>query len=199
MIQNNAIIILAGGASTRLGQSKQLLKKGNYTFLENTIAAALKTDSTIYVVLGANAHAHRKVINHLSVTIIEDINWSKGMGHTLKTGLKAALQENPSLTSVMVLVCDQPALSGEYLQQLLNLFNKSNKLIAASSYDSTLGVPAIFQQILFDSIFQLPDEAGAKRLLAQYPKDIESIKFQDGEIDIDTPKDYELWLKKVAN
>jgi molybdenum cofactor cytidylyltransferase len=76
------------------------------------------------------------------------------------------------------------------VSQLIAALAETGKPIVASSYADTLGVPALFDRSCFDDLLALPDDSGAKSLIAARPNDIAAIPFEKGAIDIDTPEDW---------
>jgi len=183
------ILILAAGNSSRLGQSKQLVEIGGTPLLRKSVEVALQTKYPVLVVLGANADAHQKVIADLKTSVVTNHNWQSGMGSSLKTGLNSLLHANAELQAVMILVCDQPFLTETHLQKLISEFQKQPQAIIASAYANVVGVPAIFKKDFFSELLQLPDDAGARKIIQQFADQVYAIHFEGGEIDIDIPQD----------
>jgi len=185
-----AIIILAAGSSSRLGQSKQLITINGKSLLEKTTRAALDSGAqTVMVVLGNQASVHKKIIEALPVNIAVAENWSAGMGASLKVGLLALLEDYPATEAIIVTVCDQPYLTAEHLKKLISTYINTASEIVASHYNNTKGVPALFHKSLFQKLFQLEDDEGARKIIRQHEGTMELVLFQKGEIDIDTPED----------
>jgi molybdenum cofactor cytidylyltransferase len=193
---NSAIIILAAGSSSRMGQSKQLLEIGNTSLLRKTALTALACGiKNNYVVLGANADAHKTTITDLPAEIVINDEWTRGMGSSLKKGLNAAASAFPGLVGVLILVCDQPALTSQHLSNILKKCAEGQKGIIASNYKGTIGVPAFFTKQFFEKLNALDDQHGAKKIIEKYPNEVESIEFPGGEIDLDKIEDYHQFLK----
>ncbi len=185
------IILLAAGSSSRMGQSKQLLKIREVAMLVHSTTIALESGiDPVVVVLGANEEEHRKALEYLTVHIVMNHRWENGMGGSLKEGLTYLLQKKPTINAVMVMVCDQPLLTGEHLKKIRENYLQSGKPIVASQYSGTLGVPVLFHKTLFSEILALPDDQGAKKIIQQHPHDTLAIDFPAGSIDLDTPDDY---------
>lgn len=190
-----AIILLAAGPSSRMGQSKQQLLIEGKSLLIRSVEIASKSDvGKVVVVLGFDEEAHRKILNDLSVQVIFNSHWQTGMGSSLKAGLKHVLTTNPKTDSVIVMVCDQPLLTSTHLNSLIQKYRKTNALLVASSYSDTNGVPALFNHQLFDEILNLSDEHAAKKIIQKHP--VETIDFPEGAIDLDTPEDYKTFLQQ---
>ena len=185
-----AALILAAGSSSRLGQPKQLLKVNDVPLLSKTLQAARDAGfARIVVVLGSNYQEHKSVIENLPVEIVFHTDWAKGMGSSLKAGLKKILENHPKTEAVVVTVCDQPHLSGSHLKALLNKYHVSHARVVASKYNNTLGVPALFDQSLFEDLLQVADGQGAKVVIQKQTNQVEFVDWPEGNIDIDTPAD----------
>jgi molybdenum cofactor cytidylyltransferase len=189
------IILLAAGSSSRMGKPKQQLLIEGKSLLIHSVEIAIKSDvGKVVVVLGSDEEAHRKILNDLSVQVILNPQWQSGMGSSLKAGLKHVLATNPETDAVIVMVCDQPLLTSNHLNSLIQKYRKTNALLVASAYSNTNGVPALFHHQLFDEILNLSDEHGAKKIIQKHQAEV--VDFPDGAIDLDTPDDYKTFLEQ---
>jgi molybdenum cofactor cytidylyltransferase len=187
---NGALLILAAGNSSRLGQSKQLVKtsKGQTLLNEAIDIATASQLGEVYVILGSDYKKHSASINS-TVQVIENSNWSSGMGSSLKVGLSRAISDNSALHFIIISVCDQPHLQTENLLNLYQKFETADKPIVASRYMEGFGVPVLFSSELFGDLLQLGDSEGALKLLKANLDKVEFVDFEKGNIDIDTPDD----------
>lgn len=186
-----AIIILAAGASSRLGKSKQLIQYKGENLLGRICKAALQSKAeTCLVVLGSNASVHREVILYTNLSITENQNWAKGMGHSIKHGLAYLLQsEKPD--ALIISVCDQPFLESTLFNELIAVHQLHQDKIIASRYNKTIGVPVLFPKNYFDALLKIPDDAGAKEVVQGNRDSVIAIPFEAGAVDIDYPEDLE--------
>ncbi len=190
-----SIILLAAGSSSRLGQSKQLVLVDGKTLLAKSALAALESGvDRVIVVLGANASAHKKAIESLPVDFVINKEWAKGMGNSLKKGLNHLISLYPQTEAVIIMVCDQPYLTGAHLITLITTYKKNRSELVASTYNQTIGVPALFNRSLFDQLLELEDAQGARKIIQHYKGNIDKIPLVHGEIDIDTPEDLQNML-----
>ncbi|MBK5280210.1 MAG: nucleotidyltransferase family protein [Bacteroidia bacterium] len=186
------IILLAAGSSFRMGQSKQLLEiGGEQLLLKSTRTALLSKANKVIVVLGANEVAHRKIIKEMPVDIIVNPDWQYGMGSSIKKGLQELLQIIPQMEAVIVMVCDQPLLTTDHLNKIIQKFENTQNQIIASHYSDTAGVPALFGKSLFEKLVKVDNETGAKKIIQEHKAIVQTIDFPDGEIDLDTLDDYQ--------
>jgi len=189
------IIILAAGASTRMGQSKQLLLVDGKSLLLRaaTIALEANAQKTI-IVLGAGETQHRSALTSLPIEIVVNTEWNKGMGSSIKTGLQY-LQEQPSnIDEIIIMVCDQPYVTADHLKVLQKKSVDTDKQIVASFYNGSPGVPALFKKTIFPQLLSLDDAHGAKRIIQRNEAITELIAFPKGSVDLDTPEDYRNFL-----
>lgn len=191
-----AILILAAGASQRMGKIKQLLPWKNTTLLGNAIAQAKGIKSiAIFVVLGANACEIKEEIDFTDIQILENLNWKNGLGSSLAISVSEIDKLYVNYNTLLVILADQPLIDTKYLENLLVLFNTSGKKIAATQYKNGVGVPAIFSDHYFEALKKLNVDFGAKALLKKYIEDVASNSPKGKEKDVDTWEDYQNLIK----
>lgn len=194
---NSGAIILAAGSSSRMGQSKQMLDIHGEKLLRKTVHTFVEASvSPIAVVLGADEKAHRELLTDLPIHIVLNPNWRRGMGSSLKAGLSYLLSVDPSMSAVMVSVCDQPLLSADIIVGLIKKYQQEHKPIVASRYSGVPGVPVLFDAAYFERLASLPDNQGAKKIILENPSDVSVVPFPGGEIDLDTMEDYEGFVNR---
>ncbi len=200
---NLGILILAAGESKRLGSPKQLLDWNGETLLQKSISTAkelssnLHIQSNIYIVLGAKYEELVQKIHDDTVVICHNEQWFTGIGSSIQCGMEA-ITTNVNVDSVLIILCDQPFITSEHLQKLVEQFSLSSKGIIATGYSGINGVPAIFSKKYFAELLMLRSEQGAKKLIEKNLSDFVTIIFEDAKIDIDTMEDYNnaLYLEK---
>jgi len=190
-VSSVGVVILAAGASTRMGTPKQLLQYQGRSFLHHVtdIAVNSKCDP-IVVILGACADQIRPEVASFPVHIVVNPHWPRGMGSSLRVGIATLQGRSPDLEAAIVLLCDQPFISIQLIHQLIEVYYATSVPIVASSYAGTLGVPALFQCCLFPALLTLKADQGAKYLMKKYAVQTAYVPFSQGAIDIDTPEDY---------
>ncbi len=194
---NIGIILLAAGSSSRMGQPKQLLLiDGEALLIKSAKAAILSRANKVVVVLGSNYQMHKQIIKDLPLEIIENTEWTKGMGNSLKKGLTFLMDQQTKLDGVIVSVCDQPFLSTININNLIDRYEQTRSLIIASHYGNIKGVPALFDTSLFEHVLQLNDQQGAKKIIEQHQSNIDTVEFPKGIIDLDFPEDYRRLILK---
>ncbi|HEY5692018.1 MAG TPA: nucleotidyltransferase family protein [Cyclobacteriaceae bacterium] len=191
---NIPILLLAAGSSSRMGQSKQLLSISGKTLIRRIAEVCLSSNTgKVVVVLGANENVHKKEIQDLPVEIISNPDWDKGMGTSIKAGVKFVASRLPTSAGVIISVCDQPHLTAKHLIGLTEQFASNKKLIIASTYAGVQGVPALFDAFYFNALLQLANEGGARKIIQKYSHAIVDFPFPEGAIDLDTMTDYNIF------
>jgi molybdenum cofactor cytidylyltransferase len=186
-----AAIVLAAGASRRLGQPKQLLMHGGETLLGRAIRLANEAGATpVLTVLGAHSEiiCASVVWNH-AIAVING-HWEQGIATSIHAGLDSLDAAAPGAKATLILSCDQPRLTAGHLRALIESFAAQNEpSIVASAYAGVLGVPAVFPRLVFPDLLALRSDKGARALLAQPPCPLIALPFPGGEVDVDEPAD----------
>ena len=186
------IIILAAGNSSRLGHAKQLLTFKGKTLLRHVVDEALEVaDAHTIVVLGAESETLLGELEDSKAVTCYNAQWSSGMSGSIHVGLKKLLELQPESNCCIIAVCDQPFISAEVFNNLIQMFQTSSCSIIASAYADTAGTPVLFSNALFPDLFRLEGQEGAKKLLNQYKQELRLLAFDKGKIDIDTEADYD--------
>ena len=194
-----SIIILAAGASERLGKPKQLLRFEKTTLLERIAQIALKTEFETVIVLGANAEMIRASLENVSVRIAVNENWRTGMSSSIIKGLKKSLETNPDLAGVILLLCDQPFVTEENISKLVETQKETGKPIVASSYENTIGVPTLFMREVFDELLKLKGDTGAKPLIKRRAENLAKVNAPEAAFDVDTAEDFEALKRRATD
>src|SRR3569833_386676 len=129
-----ALIILAAGESARLGQPKQNLVFAGQTILERAIETGLKSDcNPVIVILGANADRIKISNKDLRLKIIPNPVWKEGMSTSIRAGI-SEIGKIGSVTGVIIMLCDQPFVTPELLNDLRLKNIETGKPLIACRY-----------------------------------------------------------------
>jgi molybdenum cofactor cytidylyltransferase len=190
------IIILAAGASTRMGQPKQLLAYNDANLMQHAIDEALAAGSQqVIVVLGSGGEKISEQINKKQANVLYNKNWQEGIASSIRAGLQQSLLLSANVDAVILMVCDQPYVNAALLRNLVSQHIESGKHIVASQYKDTLGTPVLFHKTLFPQLLKLTGDTGAKKILMESKEQVQAVRFPLGDIDIDHMADYEMLLQ----
>lgn len=189
--ESTVAVILAAGASTRMGCVKQLLTLGAQTLLSHAILQARKANfDRIVVVLGAHSDQILPIVggdSQAETTL--NPQWETGMGSSIHAGLNYLRETGSEPDAMAILLVDQPHVTAYHLLAMRRLFRDTQAAIVAARYDGRLGVPALFRREMFPLLAALPASSGARQLLRHSGITVEPFPLPEAAIDIDTPAD----------
>jgi molybdenum cofactor cytidylyltransferase len=189
-MSNNAhlhIVVLAAGASARLGQAKQLVSIGGQPALRRVVNNACAiAGPAVTVVLGAHAAEMTRMLQHSSVSVLINRDWQEGLAASIRCGVNAL---SPACDAVMLVLGDQVAITVPDLKRLVTAWNGEDSVLATSVYAGQLGVPAIFPRWCFSELLQLRGDQGAKSIIHRHASRLAQVPMPNAAVDIDTPGD----------
>lgn len=178
-------VVLAAGASRRLGRSKQLEILAGETLLARAVRVAIEAGlEPVYCVvekcvLGKPYDVSSRPAQPVPCTLLVNDGAAEGMAASIRLGVSAAIERKAG--GVILMACDQPAVTAEHLRKLM----QAGTEVVASGYASRRGVPAYFPASAFDGLLKLRGDVGARELLQR----AKCIELQGGELDVDTPEE----------
>lgn len=186
---NFAILILAAGEGSRFGSPKQLALFDGIPLLEHAIRLANALGKQPFVALGAHREAilgnqslASKLRQHAQVVGVD--NWDKGMSQSIREG--TAIVRESGAEGILILLADQPLITSNDLNALLNEVDGSKQIIAAQ-YKDGAGVPAYFSKDYFQDLLSLEGDVGARRVINSHPHVL--INLHDHLVDLDYERD----------
>ncbi len=190
MSHHIAILLLAAGGSSRFGSPKQLLPFNGTTLIRYLAEVALRSKAdAVYVVVGAEAEKIQPELSGLQIHTLVNDRWKEGFSSSLGAGVDALPEETEA---ALIMLCDQPLVTTEVLNSIIDTHQASKKPVVASAYADTLGVPVLFARSLFPELLSLRGDHGAKQIIQRHLQDVASVAFPGGAVDIDVPSDIKL-------
>ena len=182
-------LLLAAGASTRLGRAKQLIEIDGEPLLRRAARALLDTSPhTLIVVLGHDAAVLRTCVGDLPLQCIVAPDHAEGLAASLRAGIAAL---SADCDGALVALTDQPALDAGHLLALCGAWRASPARAIASAYAGVLGVPALLPRGWFADVMRLRGDTGARALLRERSAQVIAIDAPALARDLDTPDDLE--------
>lgn len=182
---------MAAGASSRLGQPKQLLELNGQPLLQHAVDAAEGAGlSEVLVVLG---HRFEEVAAALRLgpgtAAVVNQDYALGQATSLRAGLRAA---HPGSDAALVILGDQPALTSRVLRTVADVYRQTGAPVVQASYDGCPGHPVLFDRRVWADLETIEGDRGARELLRQHPEWVTQVEL-GGEVpaDLDTWQDYE--------
>lgn len=183
------VLVLAAGASKRLGQPKQLVRLDGRPLLHTVVTHAVSVAGhAVTVVLGAHAQETAMLLKHSPASVIINRQWEEGLAASIRCGI-AALP--PACDAVLIMLADQVGLTSDDLKRLMSAWKGQDGVIAASLYSGTVGVPAIFPRWCFAELMALRGDRGARALLLRHTDRLTRVPMPNAAHDLDTPEQLE--------
>lgn len=201
------IVIVAAGASRRLGAPKQLVPWRGKPLLQHTIDVALAANvGPVHLVLGAASERILAEVEVSQLCVHLCADWEAGMGASIACGVRAVMalegqqQDSPKgqqierAAALIVTVGDQPHLTAAHLRAL----HRAQAPVVVSRYAAGMGPPTRFAREAWPDLCTLSGDEGARGVVADFRARgaVAALDFALGYIDIDTPEDARRFLRE---
>jgi CTP:molybdopterin cytidylyltransferase MocA len=198
-------LVLAAGASSRLGQPKQLLTDTSGIPAVLRVARALRAAGCVdvHVVLGAESARVAAALHDEAVHLVHHDGWQAGMGSSIAAGVRAVRERSvgadahrdvPRIDGILIAPCDMPTVDVAHLRQLVSVFDGDARVASAyrsETGEEVLGIPAVLPPRDFAWLETLDGDRGARPLFREPGTHAVSLRL--GAFDLDTPADLERW------
>jgi molybdenum cofactor cytidylyltransferase len=187
-------IVLAAGASTRMGRPKSLLPCGGsgLTFVASVLAALREGGVEDAIVVGrAEDDAVRLEVETHGGRFVENPRPDDGQLSSLVAGLNVA--DHPGVRGVLVTPVDVPLIEGRTVAALLAAFNTSAAPIVRAAHRGRHGHPVIFSRAVFGDLRRADASVGARAVVRAHADAVVDVEVDDPAAlaDVDTPEDYQ--------
>ena len=183
-------LILAGGASRRMGTPKALLAYRGETFLDRMIRLFSDVCRPVIVVLGHQPEQIRSGIQRVSEAIFTvNRDPERGMLSSLQCGLRIAPAD---AGAVMFTPVDHPHLQSATLARLASNFEAARAPVVVPVYGGCHGHPVCISRALADELLALPPDAMASDVIHRHAAQTVYIEVDDPAVvtDVDDPQAY---------
>jgi len=184
-------ILMAAGASTRLGQPKQLLEWKGRPLIAHAAHTALDAGlDPVVVVIGHRAEEMRAALRSAPVTIVENPHWPEGMSTSMRVGLSTLPGD---VDAAIFLLVDQPRIEARHLKAMIAAYRASDKRIVVSACKGRRASPTLFDRALFDQLLRITGDTGGRSIIDANPDWVEPVEADDERtlLDIDTLEDWQ--------
>jgi molybdenum cofactor cytidylyltransferase len=183
-----AAVILAAGASARMGQPKLLLIHHGVPLLGRAVDAAVRGGcDDVVVVLGADHERYGAALEGTPARIVHNPEFARGMSSSIRVGVEALREET---RAAIIMLADQPFIDRDVIRRLIDTYRTSGVKIVTSAYGGVRGAPVLFDRALFLELLLLEGDQGARQVLATYPRHVTEVEIPvDAARDVDTPDD----------
>lgn len=180
-------LVLAAGASTRLGRPKQLLPFGTTTLLGAVVAEAHAASALdeVVVVLGGAASEVRRRVDLGGASIVENPEFGDGCSSSYRAGIGAL---DPRADAVAVLLGDQPGVDHAVIDTVVEAWRRTRDRVMLASYRTREGHPLVFARALFADLVVLQGDKAAWKIVDAHRDWIRAVG-----VDRPHPRDVNTW------
>jgi molybdenum cofactor cytidylyltransferase len=186
-------LILAAGASSRMGRPKALLPIGDDVFVTRVCRTLLEAGiDDLVVVAGAEHEAIAEAVGlaGLPARIVENPRRAEGQLSSVLAGL--AVADRPGVDAVLVHLVDAPLVRAGTVRAVLDAFIHTRAPVVRPSVDGRHGHPVVFGRRVFDDLRRADPSTGAKAVVRAYAAEVCDVAVEDEGAcqDVDTPEDF---------
>lgn len=187
-------IVLAAGASTRMGEENKLLLpfRGKPLICSVIEAVSASTVDDVVVVTGHQDRQIRDALDRYAIRVAYNPEFEEGMAASIRRGLIAS---SPETSGYVICLGDMPFITEETIQQLCDTFNEQSapSIIVATSRGRR-SHPLVVHHDFRDEMMQLTGDEGMRAILDAHAEKVVEVEVGDEILvsDIDTKEAYDV-------
>lgn len=182
-------VVLAAGISERFGRTKLIAEFHGKPLLQHSLAAAREAcPQQVCLVVGHDKDNIIEAAAGLHDEVVVNSNFASGMGSSIAAGVSAC---DAHADAILLLLADQPLITGYYLKHLLQSWTGSDTEIVASTFDGVRSPPILFPKKTFAALRNLSGDVGARAVLASEAFTVSLVTCADARFDVDRLADLE--------
>jgi molybdenum cofactor cytidylyltransferase len=183
-----AAIVLAAGASTRMGANKLLLELGGERLLHRAVRTALEAGlSPVLVILGHEAERARASLGALPCRSVLNPAPARGLGSSVATGVAAVPDD---AAAAVVILADMPGVTAAMLKALAARHRATGALLVVSEYGGIVAPPVLYDRRLFPELAALDGETAGRAVIERYQAEAAVERWPAAALlDVDAPAD----------
>lgn len=202
-------MILAAGASSRMGRDKALLpwpppaveaQVSGQTFLSAAIQALSLYSELVMVVAGYNEANLAPIVYAHGASLVRNPDPERGQFSSLQTGLKEVL--NRGRDAALVTLVDRPPAQAATMQALRDAFAAAERDVWAvvPEHQGKHGHPYIAGRELMEAFLKAPATATAREVEHKHQAHIQYLAVSDPfvTLNVDTPEEYAALQKRTV-
>jgi molybdenum cofactor cytidylyltransferase len=188
-----AAVVLAAGASTRMGRNKLLLELEGETLVRRAVRAAVDAGlGQVVVVLGHDQERVRSELVGLPCQIVVNADYARGAGTSVHAGVRQAAAAD----AVVIVLADMPLVSAAMIAALAARYRATGAPLVVSHYGDahprTQAPPTLFDRRLLAELISIDDDQCGKRVVQNHQAEAEVLTWPASTLrDVDLPGDYE--------
>lgn len=187
-------VVLAAGASTRMGTQKLLLPLGGEPLVRRTVREVCAAGfDEVLVVVGSEREKVLAALEGLPIRHAINPAYDTGMGSSFRT----AVEHLGTSAAAMFALGDQPFVTANEYRSVLDTYRERAPAIVSVRYGDVTAPPHLFGRQLFPELMQLTH--GARPVLERHRDEAIVLQFPPELLqDVDTPEDYERARRRLS-
>ena len=188
-------VVLAAGASTRMGVQKLLLPLAGEPLVRRTVRQVCDAGfDEVLVVVGNDWENTLAALEGLPIRHAVNADYATGMGSSFRT----AVSDLGGSEAAMFALADQPFVTANEYRTILEAYRREAPAIVSVRYGDVTAPPHLWTREFFPELAQL--QHGARSVLERHRDRTLVLQFSpDLLMDLDTPEDYELVKSRLAS
>jgi molybdenum cofactor cytidylyltransferase len=181
-------IVLAAGASTRLGTNKLFIEIEGESLLRRAVrrVAGAGLDPVV-VVLGHEAERARGELSGLNVVPVVNPDYMQGVNSSVRAGIAAASHA----AAAVIVLADMPFVTQEMIATLVDRYRTSSVPLVISDYDGVNAPPMLYDRSLFAELGSMQGEGCGRQVVKRHRAEALAVSWPaDALTDLDVPDDY---------
>ncbi len=190
-------VVLAAGASTRMGENKLLFDLGGEALVRRSVGRATAAGlDPVVVVLGHDADRVRSKLAGLPCRTVVNPDYARGINASLKTGIATLPAET---TAAVVMLADMPFVTTQMIATLVERYRAGSAPLVVSDYEGVNAPPMLYDRSLFPELLQMEGEGCGKQVVRRHRAAAAVARWPAAALtDLDVPGDYDRVRTRLA-
>lgn len=185
-----AAIILAAGASSRMGRNKMLMPVDGVPMIRRAVQQAIAAElEPVVVVVGHDEDAVREALDGSDCLFARNLEFTGPTSTSLHAGLGLL---DDGVDAVVIMLGDMVRVTSGMIGALRLAVASSEAPLAVSRYGDVLAPPLLFRRSLWGELLAWHGEGCGKAVVRRHEQEAIIIDWPDAALrDVDTPADYQ--------
>lgn len=183
-------IILAAGASQRMGTNKMLLKIDDEAVVRRAVRRARFAGlSPLVVVVGHDAERVQAELNGFTCEFALNADFAGPTSTSVHTAL---MQLRPTVEAAVVMLADMVHVTGEMVRAIVDTARETGAPLVVSRYGGVIAPPMLYRRSLFLELLAWNDDGSGNAVVKAHLHEAAIKDWPESALaDIDTPEDFE--------
>ncbi len=179
-------VVLAAGASRRMGENKLLFRLDGETLVARAVRRAAEAGlDPVLVVVGHDAARVERALEGCPCRIVVNAAHASGQDSSFRAGIAAV---PPAASAAVVLLADMPHVTAAMIAALLERHRATGAALVVSDYDGVSAPPTLYGRALFSEIVE--GSGCGRDVVRRHRAEAETVAFPAERLaDLDEPSD----------